>query len=252
MKEEKIELVGNVSVAKDVENKLHTVGVKGLDFEKAQELGLFQRISNLLCAAHASIMAGYRIYGGVDYLLNDLNCRKNDIAKAMNDYEKAHNKFTKFWTGYYAKGDAQREMNQETESLYRQVMHWAQLPEQWGLGDEQRLNDDTDVAIHVSDGETKYTFGSARIDEEIIGEPKESWAVTKYDPTTNKQTTVESDMDKASALMVAKRLSADDAENIYTASLVRETTSRFVDVTPIKAFKANETVGKITNVFKDK
>ena len=53
-------------------------------------------------------------------------------------------------------------------------------------------------------------------------------------------------MDKASALMVAKRMSVDDPYNIYTASMVREQMVRSTVVTPFKAFKANETIGRIT------
>ena len=41
---EKIELVGSVEVAKDIEKRVETVGVRGLDFDKARELGVFQRI----------------------------------------------------------------------------------------------------------------------------------------------------------------------------------------------------------------
>jgi hypothetical protein len=86
-----------------------------LDFEKAKKLGFFTRISNLLCAAHASIMAAYRIYGGVDYLLSEFGGRKNEIAREMNVFEKAFTRFINFWTGYYAHGGAGREVNEETE-----------------------------------------------------------------------------------------------------------------------------------------
>ena len=57
-------------------------------------------------------------------------------------------------------------------------------------------------------------------------------------------------MDKASAMMVAKRLSSDDEKNIYTASRVRDYTEKRVDVTPFKAYKANKVVGKLIKQFK--
>ena len=59
-----IELEDASVIVSDIEKRIRTTGVKGLDFEKAQELGMFQRIANLLCASHASITAAYRIYGG--------------------------------------------------------------------------------------------------------------------------------------------------------------------------------------------
>lgn len=247
-----IELSESSVVADDVMKRIRTTGVRGLDFEKAKELGFFQRISNLLCAAHASIMAAYRIYGGVDYLLSEFGGRKNEISKAMNDFEKSYTKFINFWTDYYAHGGAGVEVNNETEMLYRHIMEWAQLPYQWNLGDKQRVeNNGLDVAIRVDiEGDKEYTFRRTEIDGEIIDEIKESWCVTKYDTREHTQKTINEKMDKASAMMVAKRLSAEDPTNIYTASMVREYTMDKMDVTPYKAYRNNETVGRLTQQFK--
>ena len=106
-----IELNDASVIEDDVIKKIRTAGVRGLDFEKAKELGFFTRISNLLCVTHASIMAAYRVYGGVDYLLTEFGGRKNEIAREMNNFEKAFTKFINFWTDYYASGAAGIEMN---------------------------------------------------------------------------------------------------------------------------------------------
>lgn len=246
-----IELNGASVVEDDIEKKIRTVGVRGLDFEKAKELGFFTRISNLLCAAHASIMAAYRIYGGVDYLLSEFGGRKNEIAREMNVFEKAFTRFVNFWTDYYAHGDAVREVNEETETLFRRIMEWAQLPMAWNLGDPQRVEDNgIDVAIRINTDEKQYTFRQTVLDGDIVGESEESWCVTKYDTKEHVQTSIEEGMDKASAMMVAKRLSQEDAENIYTASVVRTYMERKAEVTPFKAYKANETVGRLMKQFK--
>ena len=246
-----LELGESSVIADDVQKKIRTVGVRGLDFEKAKELGFFQRISNLLCAAHASIMAAYRIYGGVDYLLSEFGGRKNEIAREMNLFEKAFTRFINFWTSYYAHGGAGKEVNEETEVLFRRIMEWAQLPMEWNLGDKQRTDDDgLDVAIRMNVGDKQYTFRKTLLGGNIVGEAHETWCVTKYDTLEHKQTTVEEDMDKASAMMIAKRLSAEDTQNIYTASIVRDYMERKTDVTPFKAYKANETVGRLTKTAK--
>ena len=86
--------------------------------------------------------------------------------------------------------------------------------------------------------------------EEIVGDDEETWCVTKYDTKKHNQVTVEENMDKASAMMVAKRLSSEDSENIYTASRVREYMERKTDIVPFKAYKANETVGHLMKQFK--
>jgi hypothetical protein len=246
-----LELKESSVIADDIEKKIRTVGVRGLDFEKAKELGLFNRISNLLCATHASVMAAYRIYGGVDYLLSEFGGRKNEINREMNNFEKAFTKFINFWTDYYAHGGAGREVNEETEVLYRRIMEWAQLPYQWELGDKQRVDDNgLDVAIRMDVDDKQYTFRKTVLDGETVGESDETWCVTKYDVLEHKQTTVEDNMDKASAMMVAKLLSADDTTNIYTASMVRDYMERKTEITPYKAYKANETVGRLTKMQK--
>lgn len=251
MKEELIELVGSVEVAEDVQKRIKAVGVRGLDFEKAKELGFFNRISNLLCASHASIMAAYRIYAIVDYMLSEFGGRRNDIANAMSNFDKSFAKFVNFWTDYYAHGTAGREVNEETETLFKNIMSWAQLPIEWNLGDKQREQNDSTTAIKVDVGTGKmYFFSVTNVLSELVGEDKESWCVTKYDTKKHSQKTVEEDMDKASAIMVAKRLSADDTENIYTASIVRDYMEKKTDVVPFKAYMNNSTVGKIVKKSK--
>lgn len=252
MKEKEIiSLNGTTVVEDDVTRKITTTGVKGLDFEKAKELGLFTRISNLLCLVHASIMAAYRIYGSVDYLLSQFEGRKNEIAREMNAFDKSYVRFINFWTDYYAHGGAAKEVNEETEVLFRRIMEWSQLPFEWNLGDAQRTQDNgIDVAIRIRNDENQYTFYKTVIGEEIIGEGDTSWCVTKYDKRLHKQTTVEENMDKASAMMVAKRLSSTDTENIYTASMVHEYMEKKIEITPYKAYEANNAVGSITKVKK--
>lgn len=246
-----IELNDSSVVENDVIKRIRTTGIKGLDIARAKELGFFTRISNLLCAVHASIVASYKIYAMVDYMVTEFNCRKNEISREMNTFEKSFSRFMNFWTSYYASGEAGKEMNEETEILFRRIMEWAQLPFEWNLGDKQRTSDDdTDFAVLVDDKEKLYTFRSSTISECVIGDEIESWCVTKYDTKEHKQTTIEKDMDKASAMMVAKRLSSEDVENIYTASRIREYTEKRVDVTPFKAYKANNVVGKLTKQFK--
>jgi len=244
---ENVEIVGSVNVADDVQKRIKTTGVRGLDIEKARELGLFQRIANLLCVSHATIASAYRVYGGVDYLVSEINARKNDIAHEMNNFERAFDKFMKFWTDYYSNGKTGKEVSFETENLYHHIMEWMQMPETWQLGEEQRTKSLREGCIRIDLPDDKvFTFYKAELNHELVGEPKETWGVFCYDPKTGKQTSVNTDMDKASALMVAKRLSDENPDNIYSASIIRDLVEKRTEVMPFKAFKANETVGKIT------
>lgn len=246
-----MKLVGGVEIAEDVKDKVQRVGVRGMDIEKAKELGFFTRISNLLCASHASVMAAYRIYGNAASLISELGTRKTEIAKAMNDYEKAFMRFVSFWTDYYASGQAGVEVNEEMENLYHCIMDWSQLPEQWSLGDAQRKEEDADIAIKVKEENGKVLFFHKTVLETSIEDDiSESWCVTKFNERICKQETVNTDMDKASAMMIAKRLSSEDPDNIYTASVIQEMTEKKVIAVPFKTYKNNHTIGSLTKIIK--
>lgn len=250
MIEEGMAIAGCTQVAEDVFERIKTTGVKGLDFEKAKELGVLNRISNLLCAMHSSIMAAYRIYGGADHLIEELGARRNDIAREMNLFEKSVERFFQFWTGYY-KGNQNAEVNDDIETLFHHIMRWAQLPETWKLGEEQRTKTTEGVAIKVErEGDSTLYFHRSSEYYEQLEEPRESWCVVRYDEKTLKSNVVNAGMDKPSAMMVAKRLSADDSDAIYTANIVTESVEKRTDILPIKAFKNNKTVGKLKNLVK--
>jgi hypothetical protein len=240
-------------ISKCVEKKVKTTGVYNLDLEKAKELGVFTRIANSLCAMHATIVAAYRIYGDVDYLMSELGGRKHEIAKVMNDYERAFGKFFKFWTDYYVSEGSIRDVTSETENLYHQIMKWAQLPENWQIGDKQRLplSDDIAIKINDDDGGNALLFHKCSVDVENVSEPVESWIVTKYDENEKTQTTINTDIDKSSAMMIAKRLSDSDKDNIYIASIAKDVVEKRTEIIPYKAFKANETIGSITHLIND-
>lgn len=242
---ENIELKGSTETLDAVRDRMKKVGARGLDIDKAVEVGLIKRMSLLLCLSHATVIAAYHIYGFVDYVLSDLGYRKHEIAKAMNDFEKAFDRFYSFWSEYYVKDKASREINEDSEELYHRIMEWAQIPEQWNFGDEQRTEGAHDAAIKIpdEDGRVLY-FKKTLLGRECL-QNEESWAVTRFDAKTNKQTTVHTNMDKASALMAAKRLSVEDTESVYTASIVQDITEKRTEVTPFKAFRNNETIGKL-------
>lgn len=116
----------------------------------------------------------------------------------------------------------------------------------WQLGDKQRTDDNNDVCIRIElPNERVLTFSKTTVEERTI-KSKESWGVLRYDAKSGTQTTVNVNMDKASALMVAKRLSDEDRECIYTAALIRDVVEAKTEITPYKAFKANGTIGKLT------
>jgi hypothetical protein len=251
-KYETIELVCKAEIEESVRKRIATTGVRGLSLEAAQEKGLFKRISLMLSAMELTFEAGKKIFKNVDNMLDELGIRKKDMSRACNDYEKSINKFLGFWNEFAAKEYSEIDKQDDEYELYKNIMRWAMLPVDWNLGDEQLIresNIESSIVIDNEENESILRLSKSIASEEVIS-CEESWCVTKYDIETKKQVCVYSDMDKASALMTAKRLSDDDKESIYAASQVLDVTKRETIVTPAKAFKANETVGKVSNKIK--
>lgn len=246
-----IEHVGADEIAKDVQKRIKNVGVRGLSIEKAKELGVYDRISKLLTAYHATMMAGYRIYGNAYALLSSFGGAKNEIAKSCNQLDRAYEKFISFWTMYYSNTYGNNEMGRESEKLYHNIMRWAQLPLAWNLGDKQRTDETTDVVIVIEDEDEERNINiTTSVTNEETNVIKESWCVTKFNAQTLCQECVETGLDKATALMVAKRMSDNDKESVYTASQLLDVEKKETIVTPFRAFQANNQVGRSKNVLK--
>lgn len=246
-KYEKINLVGSTKIEESVTKRIATTGVRGLSFEKAEELGLFTRISLLLSTMHTASVAAFKVYKQVEDLLDAFGGRRNDIAKACNDFNKAMEKFENFWTDYYVKNESYRDVDYEIMNMYQNILRWSGIPEKWVLGGAQSVDEkNADVSIVIDNGDNLLRMSGSVINEKNVA-CEESWCVTKYDVDTRVQTCIHSDMDKTSAMMIAKRLSDEDRKNVYTASQVLDVTKEETIVTPTKAFQANNTIGKISN-----
>lgn len=251
-KYETIELVGKAEIEEDVRKRIATTGVRGLSMEKAQELGFFKRVSLLLSAMHLTMMAGDRIFNQVETMLEDFGMRRNDIAKACKDFDKSCERFLAFWTDYYSKEESNVEMERDIDELHRNILRWSTLPFNWFVGEPQFVEEndlETSIVIDREDSNRILKLSRSVIDENI-DRCDESWCVTKFDVEEKSQKCIYSDMDKASALMSAKRLSAEDKDNIYTASQILDITKEEKVIIPVKAFKANETIGKVSNRIK--
>lgn len=247
-----IELVGKAEIEENVRKRIATTGVRGLSLERAQELGFFKRVSLLLSAMHLTMMAGDRIFTQVETLLKDFGMRRRDIAKACNEFDKASEHFLKFWTDYYSKEESSADMDEDIEELHENILRWSTLPVNWQLGEPQFVTDkniEASIVIDSEDSDRILRLSKSVIDEKVDS-CEESWCVTKYDVKEKSQKCIYSKMDKASALMSAKRLSADDEENIYSVSQMLDITKRETIITPVKAFRANATIGKISNKIK--
>lgn len=252
MIKEDMEIVGGVEIATDIKHRIETTGIRGLTINEAQEKGVFLRIANLISIVHTSIMSAYRVYGRVETLIGELQARRNEIAREMKMFENAYNHFVRFWTGYYANDMNSEDVDHQTENLYHRIMDWMQVPEVWQFGDKQRTEHEKSLAIHIDlDGDNSCTFSKTEMNNEIL-ESSETWGVVRYDPEHDIQKCIHPDMDKASAMMVAKRLSEENPEYIYFTSIIRDVTEKRTEITPFKAYRGNKTIGKVTNVSKKK
>ena len=129
--EQVIEMKVSDRAKSQIMNRVTQAHVRGMDFKKAEELGIFTRMSLLLCGMHSLSVTAYKLYGGVNYLLEILGAdNKHDIRVACTRFQNAVDDYMGFWTRYYSHNcNAVKEMNENVEELYHQFMRWAQLPE---------------------------------------------------------------------------------------------------------------------------
>lgn len=236
---------GGVTKVEDVEDKVRKVHVKGLNYDKAKELGVFNRVNNLLCVIHKSICAAYEIFGEVDYIMEQLHARKNEIAMEMNAFERAFDRFFAFFSSYYKKNKDHLGISQEAITLSKKLLQWSELPEKWQVGDKQfvdALPKEDSIRVKLNDNQS-FTFFTASKDVNIAHN-NETHGVLCYNPNTGEQKSVHTDMDKASALMVAKRLSNENKENLYSVVSISDVVERRTDIKPLEVFVNNEKVGE--------
>ena len=251
MKNELIIPINEIVRQDDVKNNVLHVGVKGLDTKKAEELGLFQRISTLICAMHSLYLVGHKLYGSIDYLFSLAHIKKHEIKKACVDFEKAYENWFKFWRGYQTL-DGVQEMNRESEDLYRQFMRWACIPTQWKFGERQDAIPETEPLIEIESDDKVWRLYRDVAERERLEDTEQEWGVLLADREDGRRVMrcIERGMDKASAQMSAKRMSANDPENVYTASLLETIVEKRIDIIPYKAYKGGEIAGTIKSVIK--
>lgn len=248
-----MELSSVEKLAKNASGIFRVKGVNNLNVESATKLGFYDRFGNLIALMATAAAVADMVYDNISAMLNDFGVKQHEIKKMCTDYEKAFDKFYSFWLREkYLDKKQIPEIEKDCEELYHMVMRWGRLPENWQLGDKQRIDIDADVLIKVDAGDRFINFKHSVDSREDVEEPNERWCVTRVDRENETQFVVYDDMQKADASMVAKRLSDEDPDNYYTASVIKTSVQKITETTPMKIFRNNENVGDIKQFFKKK
>ncbi len=236
-----------------IHKRIQHVGVKGLDIDKAEELGLMSRISNLLCAMHCLTIASNNIYGEVNALFDLARIKKHEIKRACQEFQQAYDRWYKFWREYQTVAGVQ-EMNREAEDLVEQYMRWAGLPVRWQLGDPQDAPRDTEPLIEIDRDDRIWRLYRDVAESEPIEDDeteREEWAVFSSERPEGKEamTCVERGIGKADVQMVAKRMSAADPDHLYTANRLQVVKECRLEAIPVKAFLGGQVIGSVKSVI---
>ena len=249
-KEEVIEMKPTEADVTKVKALIRQNHSQGLDTKRAEELGIFRRISFLTCAASTLFHTSYCITQQIQDLFELAGSKRHEVKRELDAMQKAYDRFVKFFRGYQT-SDGLKEMNEDVEQFYHQYMRWCNLPEQWELGDNQLTEPETDPLILIDKADKELRFYRSVLEAEDLTEEEVEYCVTKYNPATSTQEKVEDKgLDKSYAQMVAKRYSANDPDGIYTASKLVTKEQRITEIYPLKAYENGELVGSYRKVIK--
>jgi len=231
--------------------RLKGLGVKGLSYDDAEKQGVITRVSNLLCAMHALTTVSQLVYEQAAVLFDACGMNKHELKRACAEYQKACDRWFKFWESYQT-ADGAREMDNESADLYEQFFRWAQLPIRWSLGDRQEAPRDTEPLIEIDREDRIWRVYRDVAECDVVLDDREEWAVMRSDQPdgSSTMTCVERGLDRGLAFMSAKRMSANDPGRLYTASKLESLTEKRMEVVPYKAYYGGEIVGDIKNVIK--
>lgn len=231
--------------------RMKQVGPKGLDIKKAEELGVINRISNLLCSMHSLVSVSQLLFEQAEVLFDACKMNRHEIKKACVDFQKAYTKWFSFWKQYQT-ADGEQEMDNEVGDLYEQFMRWAQLPVQWNIGDRQDAPRDLDPLIEIDSKDRIWRIYRDVAESDVTVDENEEWAVMRSFKTNGRSmmSCVERGMDRSSAQMSAKRMSDNDPGRLYTASKLESIVEKRLDVVPYKAYLDGNMIGDVKSVIK--
>jgi hypothetical protein len=133
-------------------------------------------------------------------------------------------------------------------------MRWAGLPVRWELGQRQDAVGDREPLIEIERDDRIWRLYRDVAERELTEDEetdREEWAVFSSNRPEDKETMtcVERGINKADASMVAKRMSANDPERIYTVCRMQVVKERRLEVIPFRAFLSGQTIGSIKKVL---
>ena len=251
MKNELVIDIPEVIDKDSVKKRIQSVGVKSLNIEEADRLGLFDRLSVLICAMHSLTVVEQKLYGQIDGLLALAQSKKYDIKNMCNKHQKNVEEWFRFWRLFQSDAGSE-EMSKEVEDLYNQFLRWTGIPKEWNLGDPQMAKPETEPMIVIERDDKIWRLFRDVAERETTEDEEDEWGVFYADREDGNRVLrcVEREMDKSSAQMSAKRWSVNNPENLYVVCLMKRVEEKRIDVIPHKAYNAGDMVGDVKKVRK--
>ncbi len=222
--------------------------------EIAAKAGVRDRIGSLLTVYYHIHAVEAFITGEINNWLDGFNLWIKGIRPAMNDVERADDKFFEAMRGIVDpnKGQTQKDFMHDVDNLHEKVMHWEGIPKHWKIGDplrrkpisERELEDGT---IVVDSGHEEMLVSTVTLPAEIK-DSKTAYCVSRLNQDETADIVKSGIKTQAAASTQATILAKKDPGHMYVIYEQTIQTQEVATLRPIKAAQRPQQGGDVVKI----
>lgn len=224
-------------------------------FEVAKRAEVDKRIGSLITVFyHIHSIQGF-LTGEITNLLDGFNLWIKGVRPAMNDVEKAEDRFFEAMSGIIDpnKKRTHEDFMHDVDVLHEKIMHWEGLPLHWKIGDPLQRKpisqrDLEEGSIVVDSGHKEMLVSTVTLPPEQKGEEQTAYCVSRLNADETADIIKSGYKTEASATRVANKYAKADPVHMYVIYEQTIRTQEVATLRPIKAAQKPKHGGDVAHV----